>query len=175
MRRKISFAVATAALAALALTHPVVAEAARSIGSGDIRNDSVRSKDVHDNTLRSKDIHDGSLKRADLRRGAASVSAYARVIAGPAVPTVDAGRTKNVVSVTRVSTGVYCLELAPGVSRTTAVVAAPEGALGNASAQWTGDCGVNGVQIQTERLGVGGAGNLNSTVENSVSFHVLVG
>lgn len=174
MRRKTSFAVATIAVAAVALTNPVVAEAARNIGSGDIRNDSVRSKDVHNNTLRSKDIHDGSIKTADLRPGVASVSAYARVIAGPQPPTLDAGRTKNVVSVTRVATGVYCLELTPGVNRTVAVVAAPEGALGNASAQWTGDCGINGVQVQTERLSVGGAGNLNSTVENSVSFHVLI-
>ena len=55
-----------------------------------------------------------------------------------------------------------------------AVVAAPEGALGNASAQWTGDCGTNGVQIQTERLSVGGAGNLNSSTDNGVSFHLLV-
>jgi hypothetical protein len=174
MRRKISFAVAAVAVAAVALTNPVVADAARRIGSGDIRNDSVRSKDVHNNTLRSKDIHDGSIKAKDLRIGAGSVSAYARVIATGVVPTLDAGRTKNVVSVTRLSTGVYCLELAAGVNRTVAVVAAPEGALGNASAQWTSDCGTNGIQVQTERLSVGGGGNLNSTVENSVSFHVLV-
>jgi hypothetical protein len=173
MRRKISFAVATVAVAAVALTNPVVADAARRIGSGDIRNDSVRSKDVHNNTLRSKDIHDGSIKATDLRIGAGSVSASARVIAGPTA-TLDSGRSKNVVSVTRVSTGVYCLELAAGVHRTVAVVAAPEGALGNASAQWTNDCGTNGVQIQTERLSVGGGGNLNSTVENTVSFHVIV-
>ena len=68
----------------------------------------------------------------------------------------------------------YCLELATGVDRTVAVVASPEGALGNASAQWTGDCGTNGVQIQTERLSVNGAGVLVSAVSNEVPFHVLV-
>lgn len=184
MRRKISFAVATLAVAAVALTHPAVAEAARSITSGDIRNGTIQSKDVrnqslkghdiHNETIRSKDVDDGSLKPADFAPGATSVSAYARVISAPAVVSLDAGRTKNVVSVVRTAQGVYCLELAAGVNRVVAVVASPEGALGNASAQWTGDCGVNGVQVQTERLSVGGAGNLTSTPENSVSFHVLV-
>ncbi|MGA9746542.1 MAG: hypothetical protein WBQ50_03700 [Nocardioides sp.] len=184
MRRTTSYVAATLGVVALALSSPVVAEAARSITSGDIRNGTIKSKDIHNqtikardirnNTVRSKDIHDGALTSADFAPGAASVSAYARVIATPAVVSFDAGRTKNFVAVTRLSQGLYCLELAPGVNRVVAVVAAPEGALGNASAQWTGDCGTNGVQIQTERLSVGGAGNLNSSTDNGVSFHVLV-
>ena len=174
MRRKLSFAIAATVLAAFALTNPVVAEAARSITSGDIRNGTIRSKDVHRDTLKSSDVRDGTLKAKDFAAGAASVTAYARVIAAPAAPTLDAGRTKNVVSVARTAPGEYCLELPAGVNRVVAVVAAPEGALGNASAQWIGDCGVNGFTVRTERLSVGGAGNLNSTVSDEVSFHVLV-
>lgn len=186
MRNKLSFAVAVAAavLSAFALTSPVVAEAARSITSGDIRNGTIRSKDVHQGTLRSSDVHrgavrssdvrDGTLKTKDFAAGAASVAAYARVIASPAAPTLDAGRTKNVVSVVRTAPGEYCLELPVGVNRVVAVIASPEGALGNASAQWIGDCGVNGFQVRTERLSIGDGGGLNSTVSNEVSFHVLV-
>jgi hypothetical protein len=186
MRRKISYVVMAIVLAALAFTHPVVAEAARAITSGDIRNNTIRSKDVRndnlkskdlrDNTVRSKDVRDGTLTDADLAAGAGSVAAYARVIAGPAAPSLDNGRTKNVTGVTRISTGVYCVELAAGVSRGVAVIASPEGALGNASAQWTTDCGTNGVQIQTERLTVnpGPPPVLDSNVSNDVSFHLLV-
>ena len=184
MRRKISFALVAAVVAALIISNPIVGDAARRITSGDIRNGTIKSKDVHNNTLKSrdvrnngvysKDIHDGTLKRPDFAPGAASVAAYARVIASPATATLDAGRTKNVASVTRSAEGVYCLELAAGLNRVVAVVASPEGALGNASAQWTGDCGSNGVQLQTERLSVTPGGALNSTVSNNVSFHVLV-
>ena len=165
MRRKISYVAMAIVLAALAFTHPVVAEAARAITSGDIRN----------NTIRSKDVRAGTLKVGDLAPGAASVAAYARVIAAPAGASLDAGRTKNVAGVTRTATGVYCVELAAGVNRVVAVVTAPEGGLGNASAQWTGDCGTNGVQIQTERLTVnaGPPAVLDSNVSNEVSFRVL--
>ena len=76
MRRKISYAVVVAVLAALALSNPVVAQAARKITSGDIKNNTILSKDIKDgtvkgrdvrnNSIRSKDIHDASLTDADL-------------------------------------------------------------------------------------------------------------
>ena len=185
MRRKLSYAVVAAVLAALAFSNPVVAEAARTITSGDIRNDTIRSKDVKDNTLRSrdirnntvrsKDVHDGSLTDADLAPGAGRASAYARVIATPALASLDTGRSKAVTSVTRTADGVYCLELATGVNREVAVVSSPVGALANASAQWTNNCGTNGVQITTERLVIGpGGAALNDVAANDVSFHVIV-
>ena len=185
MRRKISYAVVVAVLAALALSNPVVAQAARKITSGDIKNNTILSKDIKDgtvkgrdvrnNSIRSKDIHDASLTDADLAPGAGRVSAYTRVIATPALASLDTGRTKAVTGVTRTATGVYCLELATGVDRNVAVVASPEGALANASAQWTGNCGTNGVQIATERLVLAAGGtSLNDVASDEVSFHVLV-
>ena len=56
------------------------------------------------------------------------------------------------------------------------MLTSPEGGLGNACAQWRGDCGTNGVQIQTERLTVnaGPPPVLDSNVSNEVSFRLLV-
>ena len=105
MRRKISYAVVVAVLTALALSNPVVAQAARKITSGDIKNNTILSKDIKDgtvkgrdvrnNSIRSKDIHDASLTDADLL-GTAVVVASARALGNGRV-----GPVRDVVYVKR--------------------------------------------------------------------------
>jgi len=196
MRRKIAFGSAAAVVAALVVSNPIVADAARRIGGEDIRNGSIESPDIKNKTIRSKDIDNDNLKSWDIKdrtlqgkdirngtltaahfgAGALPVTAYARVTAGAASAALDAQRTQNVASVTRTNPGVYCLELAAGVDRSVAVLAQPEGGTanaGNQTAQWSGNCGANGVQVHTEEQSVSG-GALVSQPANNVAFSVLV-
>jgi hypothetical protein len=195
MRRKIAFGSAAAVVAALVVSNPIVADAARRIGGEDIRNGSIESKDVQNRTLKSKDIandnlkswdiKDRTLKGKDIRNGTLTpahfeagtlpVSAYARVIAGDAGATLDDQRSQNVSSAARTADGVYCIELEPGVDRTVAVLAEAEGGDANESAQWSGNCGANGVQVTTQEQGIATGGTaLNSNPSNHTSFAVIV-
>ena len=197
MRRKIAFGSAAAAVAALVVSNPMIADAARLITSADIANGTIQSRDIDNKTIRAKDIapqgvkswniangtirgkdiKDGSVKAADLDPNALPVSAYARVTADDTAATLDAERTDKVVSVTRTTPGVYCLELAAGIDRSVAVMAQAEGGTANAGndeAAWSGNCGTNGVQVTTEEQSVTEAGALVSTPVNTVSFNVLV-
>ena len=194
MRKKIAYGSAVAVLAALAVSNPIVADAARRIGGVDIRNgsigsadiknktikakdvakDTLKSWDIADNHVRGKDVRDGSLTAADFQAGALPVTAYARVTGG-ATPALDDARSQKVASVSRTNTGVYCLELATGVDRGVAILAQVENATGsgNKIAQPSGNCGANGVQVTTEAQSVDGA-NIVSAPSNDVSFTVLV-
>lgn len=194
MRKKIAYGSAVAVLAALAVSNPVVADAARkiggedirngSIGSADIKNSTIKSKDVAKDTLKSwdiadnhvqgKDVKDGSLTSADFKAGELPVTAYARVTGG-ATPALDDTRTQKVASLNRTGTGVYCLELASGVDRGVAILTQVESAAssGNKTAQPSGNCGANGVQVTTEAQSVSGS-DIVSAPSNDVSFTVLV-
>jgi hypothetical protein len=195
MRRKIAFGSAAAVVAALVVSNPIVADAARRIGGEDIRNGSIESKDVKNSTLKSKDIanqnlkswdiKDSTLKGKDIRNGTLTaahfeagtlpVTAYARVVAGPNTTTIDEARSQNVTSVTRGPDGVYCIELNPGVDRTVAVLAQAEGGNATQSAQWSGNCGANGVQVTTQTQGLNADGSaLVSNASNGVNFSVIV-
>ena len=197
MRKKLAMGTAAAAVAALFVTNPMVAEAARMITSADIVNGTIQSRDIDNKTIRAKDIapravkswniangtvrgkdvKDGSLNADDFEAGTLPVSAYARVTAGASGVTLDAERTSNVASVTRSGTGVYCLELPSSIDRSVAVQVSPEGGTQNAgadSASWAGDCGTNGIQVMTEELSMNTGGNLVSSPVNDVSFLVLV-
>ncbi len=200
MRKKLMAGTAVAAFAALTVTNPLVADAARLITSADIVNGTIQSKDIDNKTIkakdmepksvkswvianesiRGKDIKDGSIDAADLAADAMPelVSAYGRVTAGDSGATLDAERSENVTSVTRTATGVYCLELAGGVDRSVAILASREGGTANAgndSAAWSGQCGTNGFQVTTETQSLNAAGDaLVSAPVNDVSFTVLV-
>ncbi len=199
MRKKLMAGTAVAAFAALTISNPLVADAARLITSADIVNGTIQSRDIDNKsikakdiapravkswniangTVRGKDIKDGSVHKSDLAADAmpAFVSAYARVTAGASGATLDAERSKGVASVTRTSDGVYCIELEGGVDRSVAVLASPEGGTANAgndSALWSGSCGTNGVQVTTEEQSISGGTNLVSTKVNDISFNVLV-
>jgi hypothetical protein len=195
MRRKIAFGAAAAVVAALVVSNPIVADAARRIGGEDIRNSSIESRDIKnrtlkskdiandnlkswdikDSTLKGKDIRDGSLTADHFKAGTLPVTAYARVIAGATGGTLDDARTQNVASVARTADGVYCLELKPGVDRTVAVLAQAEGGDANETAQWSGNCGANGVQVTTQEQGFNAAASaVNSNPSNHTSFSVLV-
>lgn len=193
MRRKIALGSAAAVVAALVVSNPVVADAARRIGGEDIRNGSIESRDIKNRSLRSKDIandnlkswdvKDGTLRGKDIRKGtltpahfeagALPVTAYARVDAGAAGVTLDDQRSQNVASVSREAEGVYCLELEAGVDRTVAVLAQAEGGDATRTAQWSGNCGANGVQVKTQQQTVNGNA-LGSQAVNTVDFSVLV-
>ena len=193
MRRKIAFGSAAAVVAALVVSNPIVADAARRITGDDIRNGSIESKDIQNRTLKSKDIanqnlkswdiKDGTLKGKDIRNGtltpahfeagALPVTAYARVNAGATAVTLDEQRSQNVASVTRDAAGVYCLELKPGVDRTVAVLAQAEGGNATQSAQWSGNCGVNGIQVKTEQQAIE-TNALVSKASDTVNFSVIV-
>lgn len=193
MRRKIAFGSAAAVVAALVVSNPIVADAARRIGGEDIRNGSIESRDIKNRSLRSKDIandnlkswdvKDGTLRGKDIRKGtltpahfeagALPVTAYARVDAGAAGVTLDDQRSQNVASVSRESDGVYCLELKAGVDRTVAVLAQAEGGDATHTAQWSGNCGANGVQVKTQQQTLTGNA-LGSQAVNTVDFSVLV-
>lgn len=194
MRKKIAYGSAVAVLAALAVSNPVVADAARRIGGEDIRNgsigsadiknktikakdvakDTLKSWDIADNHVRGKDVRDGSLTAADFQAGALPVTAYARVTGG-ATPALDDARSQKVASVSRTNTGVYCLELASGVDRGVAILTQVESGTGsgNQTAQPSGNCGANGIQVTTEAQTVS-AGVLESNKSDAVSFTVLV-
>ena len=197
MRRTLVLGTAVAGLAALAVTNPMVADAARLITSADIANDTIQSRDIDNKTIKakdvapkaikswnisdgqvfSKDISNGTLKAEDFANGVLPVAAYARVTADTTTATLDAERTSNVASVTRTATGVYCLELAPGIDRGVAVLAQAEGGTANFAtdeAAWSGACGTNGVEVRTEQLSNNATGTLVSTPVNSISFNVLV-
>ena len=173
MRRKIAFGSAAAVVAALVVSTPIVADAARRITGADIVNDNLKSWDVKDGTLQGKDVKNGSLSAEDFAAGTLPVTAYARVTGGPAA-TLDDARSQNVASVTRSADGVYCLELKAGVDRNVAVLAAAEGGNANQSAQASGNCGANGVQVTTEEQSVNASNALVSNRVNTVSFTVLV-
>ena len=197
MRRNLAFGSAAAAIAALVVSNPMIADAARLITSADIANGTIQSKDIDNKTIRakdiapqgvkgwniangtvaSKDIKNGTIKAEDIDPAALPVSAYARVTADNTAATLDTERSARVTSVTRTAPGTYCLELAAGIDRSVAVMAQAEGGTANAGndeAAWSGNCGTNGVQVTTEQQSVNASNALVSTPVNTVSFNVLV-
>jgi hypothetical protein len=205
MRKKYVVGAVAAGVTALAISNPLVAEAARLITSSDIANGTVQSRDIRNKSIKpidikpqgvkswnienqsilsrdianekilGKDIKNGTLSADDFAAGQLPVAAYGRVTADNTNATLDTTRTSNVASVTRTSTGHYCLELAAGVDRGVAVLAQAEGNpnFGTDEAAYSGLCGTNGVEVTTERMSVSG-GNLTSTAVNDISFNVLV-
>lgn len=119
---------------------------------------------------------------ADLVDGLSSEQlrgAYAMVMPGTA-PIFDTSRTSGFSSVSRLSTGVYCLEPASGFQVRGRAVAVsvdwtttqdPEG---NATAMIAGDCGTNGLRIVTERSHNAQDGFLLADQADNIGFHVVV-
>lgn len=196
MRKKYVLGTVAAGVTALAVTNPLVADAARLITSADIANGTIQSRDIDNKTIKgkdiapkavkswniandqvfSKDIHDGTIRSKDIAPGVLPVAAYGRVTADSSAATLDTAKSSNIASVTRTGTGVYCLELAAGVDRNVAVMAQAEGGTANFAtdeAAWSGPCGTNGVQVSTEELSTSG-GALVSTPVNDISFNVVV-
>src|SRR4051794_8124484 len=67
IRTRITYANVVATLA-LFVALGGTSYAVKQLGSGDIRDNSIRSRDVRDNSLGSGDIHNGSLARRDFKR-----------------------------------------------------------------------------------------------------------
>jgi hypothetical protein len=110
-----------------------------------IKNGQVMGIDAKDNTFTGADINDGTLGKVPTAATAASAASATNAAnaatatnasqlggAGPATynigraygyineeGTVEAGRSRNIVSVDRSSTGVYCVTLAPGIDLAT--------------------------------------------------------
>ena len=108
--------------------------------------------------------------------------AYASVINTDSTPSFDETRTAGFASVTRTSTGHFCLEPASGVEVRHRAVAVsvdwlgtqdPEG---NGRAMFAGSCGPNaeGIQVITERQINTLDGVLVSNEADDVAFHVVV-
>lgn len=196
MRKKYVAGTVAAGVAVLAVTNPVVADAARLVTSADIANGTIQSRDIDNKTIKAKDIApkavkswnisdgqvfgkdiaNGTLKAEDFDAGVLPVAAYGRVTTDNTSATLDKERTSNITSVTRTAAGVYCLELAAGIDRGVAVMAQAEGGtanFGTDEAAWSGQCGTNGVQVSTEELTMNGS-SLSSTPANNISFNVLV-
>jgi hypothetical protein len=68
IRSRITYANVTATLA-LFVALGGTSYAVKQLGSGDIRDNSIRSRDVRDNSLGTGDIHNRSLMARDFRRG----------------------------------------------------------------------------------------------------------
>jgi len=104
------------------------------------------------------------------------VAAYARVWAG-STPSLE--KSSGFASVTRMSTGIYCLEPQSGVNVRDSAVAVSvdwvgtQGPEGTAEVMFLSNCGTNGISIITERLSVSN-GVLTSSDVNNISFHVIV-
>ena len=153
MRKKLVAAAVVAGAAALVVSNPLVADAARLITSSDIANGTIQSRDIRNKSIKpidikpqgvkswnienqsilsrdianekilSKDIKNGTLQAEDFAAGQLPVAAYGRVTADNTNATLDTARTSNIASVTRLGEGRYCLELASGVDRGVAVLA----------------------------------------------------
>lgn len=98
---------AATATAVLALTVSLsgVAYAAGKISTKDIKNEAVTSKKIKDGTIKQRDLSDATVAALS----APSVRAYG-VVSDNDV-TFVANRTSGLATVTRPSTGVYCLTL----------------------------------------------------------------
>jgi hypothetical protein len=82
----------------------------------------VKAPDVADNAVNGADVVNGSIRNADLAPAARGARAYGRVDSNATVT-----RKKNVVSVTRAGTGIYCIKLGGGINPASAVlVVAPD-------------------------------------------------
>jgi hypothetical protein len=88
-----------------------------SLGNGDFLTGSVDTRVATDNSLSGADVADGSIASDDLAPAARGARAYGRVSAGGTL-----SRSKNVTSVTPVSTGVYCIALASSINPASAVL-----------------------------------------------------
>lgn len=85
--------------------------AAGMIGTAQIKNGAVTSAKIKDQTILVRDVAPAA--RTALR----GPRAYTLVKPNPL--SLDAARTRNVVSVVRPSTGIYCLDLVAGVDAST--------------------------------------------------------
>jgi len=103
MRRLIPSPALVVASLALVLSLGGVSYAAARIGTKDLANEAVTSIKVKDGTIQPGDLGPAVAKAMQVR-------AYTSVVISPAVE-IDKARSKNFASVTRVKSGVYCLDL----------------------------------------------------------------
>lgn len=197
MQKKLVLGTVAAGVAVLAVSNPMVADAARLITSADIADGTIQSRDIDNKTIKakdiapkavkswniandavlSKDIKNGTLKAEDFGPGVLPVAAYGRVTTDATAATLDTTKSSGIASVTRTAPGVYCLELAKEVDRNVAVMAQAEGGTANwatGQAAWSGPCGTNGVQVSTQELSNNGSGTLVSNPADDISFNVVV-
>lgn len=148
----------------------------------------ITGKQIRDNTVGTKDIRNGTIRQADLSKnlsitgatgatGATGTNGTARAYAQvhSTGPVFVAARTKGFTSVTRPSTGVYCMKVDPstGIDPTkTAAVATVE--YGGTVARTdliqirgvnTNDCAADEFDVHTF--------NENGTAVNSTSFLLI--
>jgi hypothetical protein len=119
MRSKLLIGAMGAAIAFLLATNPLVAQAAGSITSSDIVNNTIKSKDVKNNGLKSTDIKNRTLKSADLTAGHIGVArGYAwnnqpSPVLGATVTLTNSYQFNSaggIVTVQRTSVGNYTVE-----------------------------------------------------------------
>ncbi len=91
---------------ALVLSLGGVSYAATKIGTRDIAEDAITTGKIKDGTVRPADLAPAVARSMQVR-------AYASVVVTPTME-IDETRSKNFASVTRASSGVYCLDLADG-------------------------------------------------------------
>src|SRR5829696_9180673 len=121
------------AIVAIVLSSVGSATAALSIGSNQIRNNSIRSKDIRNGSLRAVDFRPGTLRPGPV--GAAGPSGPAGP-AGPAGPPGAAGaaraygyvdadgtlsRSRGVTSVSQPVEGIYCIHVDDAIDRSTTI------------------------------------------------------
>jgi hypothetical protein len=176
---------AAVAVLALVVATSGVSYAAGTIGTSDLENNAVTSKKIKNETIKVKDMSQTAVTALRGQTGpqgpagptgpAGTVRAYATVLVSA---TFDAPRTKGFLSVTRPSTGIYCLTLADSIdpATTSAVVGVQWiGSSGdNLSAQWVDNtfacpAGTD-FGVRTFTFAAGG----NNTLSNAVSFSIIV-
>jgi hypothetical protein len=114
---------------------------AADIGDGEVKNaeiangqvtadelaaNSVRADEVADGQVRSQEIANGQVQAEDLAPGASGARAWGLVDAAGTLQ-----RSKQVTALTRMADGIYCIDPAPGIDPTTAVMLVGENSAGS--------------------------------------------
>lgn len=173
---------AVVAVLALVVATSGVSYAAGSVGTSDLEKNAVTSKKIKNETIKVKDMSPKAVTALKGQTGpqgpagpAGTVRAYATVLTSA---TFDTPRTKGFLTVTRPSTGIYCLVLADSIdpATTSAVVGVQWiGSFGdNLSAQWVDNAYAcpagTDFGVRTFTFAAGG----NNTLSNAVSFSIIV-
>lgn len=114
-------------------THP---GGANTIGSGDIIDQQVRTQDIRDEAVTASKVGPSSVGSGKIANGQVQVEDLAPSASGARAwglvnAVGDLLRSKNVSDVDHPTTGIYCIDPAPGIDPTTAVMVIGEDSSGN--------------------------------------------
>jgi len=97
-----------------------------SVNSGDVKNNSLRGGDIKKGAIRSGDVRDRTIKVRDLNPRTFGARAYGRVAADGSL-----SRGRNVASVSRPASGIYCIRPSNVINASEAVLVVSDDLAGN--------------------------------------------